>query len=244
VTKQYRGNQKNQADWDKLVAVLDAVEAENSSHYCRRVFDQILLEIHLLLADVRVVYPIPNRVSLEHTRAMIAAFLADKSGGDRTEVIAVALFRAVSSVFGLFDEVRRQKVNAADAASGMGADIECWQSSRLVLLVEVKDRALTLTQLDAKLDVARVKRISEILFLAERGVERDDMQPAQERIRSEFVSGQNIYVSNLLDFSSGVLILLGEKGRVEFLENVGRELDAANSAIAHRRAWAQLLKSV
>jgi hypothetical protein len=114
----------------------------------------------------------------------------------------------------------------------------------VALLVEVKDRSLTLTQLDAKLDVARSKKISEILFLAEGGIEKPENEQVVERIQREFASGQNIYVSNFLDFSTGILILLGERGRVIFLGHVGKELDAANSAIVHRQAWAQLLKSV
>ena len=111
-------------------------------------------------------------------------------------------------------------------------------------MVEVKDRSLILTQLDSKLDIARARKISEILFLAERGIEQTDKDRICERISSEFSSGQNIYVSNFLDFSTGILILLGEKGRVGFLRNVGEELDKANSTIVHRRSWSELLKSI
>jgi hypothetical protein len=126
----------------------------------------------------------------------------------------------------------------------MGADIECSLNGTVVLLVELKDRSLTMTQLDSKLDVARTKRISEILFLAEQGIAGTDHPKVQERIKSEFASGKNIYVSSFQDFSAGVLILLGEKGRVQFLSLVGEELDRVNSDITHRRAWAQLLRSV
>ncbi len=244
VIKKYRGQQKNKTDWDNLIAVLDAVENAPSADFARRVFDQIMAETYRLLAGVQVVYATPNRVSLKQTTELVGRFTADKSGGDRLEAVCTALLRAVGAAFGLFDDIRRQKVNSADAASGMGADIECWFKGKLALLVEVKDRSLTLTQLDAKLDVARVKRISEILFLAERGVDAEEKQQTHERIKSEFASGQNIYVSNFLDFSTGVLILLGEKGRVAFLGFVGQELDQANSSIVHRRAWSRLLKSI
>lgn len=244
VIKRYRSQQKNKTDWDRLIAVLDAIETAQSADFTSKVFDQILAEIYRLLDDVQVVYPTPNRVSLKQTIELVRSYTATKSGGDRIEAICTALFRAIAEVFGLFDDIRRQKVNAADASSGMGADIECWFQGKLVLLVEVKDRSLTLTQLDAKLDLARVKKISEILFLAEHEIERSDVEKAEERIKSEFASGQNIYVSNFVDFSSGILILLGEKGRVTFLGHVGQELDKANSAIAHRKAWSQLLKTI
>lgn len=244
VIKRYRSQQKNKKDWDKLIAVLDAVQSASNAKFSQDVFDQILAEIYRLLAGVQVTYPVPNRVSLRDTTDLVARFTADRSGGDRIEAVCTALFQAIGKAFHLFDRVRRQKVNVADVASGMGADIECWSKGEIAVLVEVKDRSLTLTQLAAKLDVARVRKISEILFLAERGIEQTEKDQTYERIISEFASGQNVYVSNFLDFSTGILILLGEKGRVGFLRNVGEELDKANSAILHRRTWSELLKLV
>lgn len=244
VVARYRDQQKNKTDWDKLAVVLDAVEEANSREFVEQVFDQILAEIHRLLSSVQVLYPTPNRVSLAETTRIIREFISIKSGGDRPEAVCTALFKAIASEFKLFDEVRRQKVNAADIASGMGADIECRLADEIVLLVEVKDYSLTLTQLDAKLDAARAKKISELLFLAEQGTVSTEHQEVEKRIRNEFASGQNVYVSNFADFSAGILILLGEKGRVHFLSLVGEELEEAGSSIAHRRAWAQLLKSL
>ena len=224
VIKKYQNQQKNKDDWNKLIKVLDAIEEKNDSSFTIKILDQILVEIYRLLSEVQVIYPTPNRVSLKQTLRLVADFSANKSGGDRVEAICTALFRAISKQFGLFDDVRRQKVNAADASSGMSADIECRLKDKIVFLVEVKDRSLTLTQIDAKLDVARARKISEILFLAEQGFDKDDKEKAEERILSEFTSGQNIYVSNFIDFSAGILILLGEKGRVLFLSLIGEEL--------------------
>lgn len=244
VTDKFRSQQKNKADWDKLVALLDTVEQQSDPDFTEKVFGQILVEIFRLLANVQVLYPTPNRVSLADTAQIIKEFTITRSGGDRIEAVCAALFRAIASEFGLFDEVRRQKVNVADAVSGMGADIECRVEGEVILLVEVKDRSLTLTQVDARLDVARAKKISEILFLAEKGIPGTDRTKVQERIKDEFVSGQNIYVPGFVDFSSGILILFGEKGRVKFLSLVGKELDKTGSNIKHRRAWAHLLRSI
>lgn len=243
IINRFRKQQKNKDDWDKLVGVLDAVQVA-SHEFAQKIFDQILAEVYRLLSDVQVIYPTPNRINLKQTIVIVRNFTAEKSGGDRIEAICTALFRVIAVTFGLFDEIRRQKVNAADAVSGMGADIECYFKGRVALLVEVKDRALTLIQLDSKLDLARSKKITEILFLAEKGVERTDQISAEQRIESEFASGQNVYVSNFMDFATGLMVLLGEKGRVLFLRFVGEELEKANSAIKHRRAWAQFLKSI
>jgi hypothetical protein len=244
VTIRYREQQRQKSDWDKLTQVLDAVENADDEVFTRQVFDQILFEVYKLLANVIVTYPTPNRISLHNTYQLIEQYLSEKSGGDRIEAVCTALFQIIGEKFGVFDEIRREKVNAADASSGMVADIECWLDGEIILLVEVKDRSLTLTQLDAKLDIARSRKISEILFIAEQGKNKIDEKEITTRITSEFTSGQNIYVASFSDFSLGVFILLGEEGRVDFLDRVGKELDRVNSPISHRRAWANLLKQV
>jgi len=149
ITAEYRSQQKNRADWDKLIAVLDAVEGVDDQGFTQRVFDQVLFEIYRLLADVTVIYPTPNRISLQGIQKLLDAYLATSSGGERIEAVTTALFQTIGEEFGLFDEVKREKVNAADASSGMLADIECWSGGRIVLLIEVKDRALTLSGLQA-----------------------------------------------------------------------------------------------
>lgn len=244
VTPAYRDAQKRKGEWDALVTVLDAVEQTGDERFTKQVFRQVLFEVYRLLAAAHVVYATPNRISLDGTHRLVAQFLAGKSGGDRLEAVATALFQIIGERFHLFSAVRREKVNAADSSSGMVADIECSVDGRVVLLVEVKDRSLTLIQLDAKLDAARSRHISEILFLAQQEKEAGESGQIDERIAAEFTSGQNIYVSNLNDFALGILILLGEDGRVDFLGRVGAELDRANSAIQHRRAWAGLLRQV
>lgn len=244
VTKKYRAQQKNKMDWDKLSTVLDEVEKRSDQRFTLAVFDQVLVEIYRLLAEVQVIYPTPNRVSLQQTINLVSKYVSERSGGDRTEAVCTALFRTMAKEFGIFDDIRRQKVNAADASSGMGGDIECRLRGKVILLVEVKDRSLTLTQIDTKLDLTRSQKISEVLFLVEGGIEKEEREVVENRILSEFTSGQNIYISDFLSFSLGILILLGEKGRVLFLSFIGEELDETSSAIVHRKAWASLLKSV
>lgn len=242
VISENRVNQKNQADWDRLVGVLDRVEGEDAE-FVALVFDQILVEVYRLLANVIVTYPVPSRIGLESTQKLLQDFLATKSGGDRLEVVCTALFRIIGSEFSLFDRVDRDKVNAADSSSGRIADIECWSEQKIVLLVEVKDRTLILTHVDTKLERARAEGITQILFIAEQGKEQSEVGDIDARIETEFRSGQNVYVTNLSNFALGILILLGEAGRARFLREIGNELDRSSSAIDHRKSWADLLKS-
>ena len=242
VTRQTLARQKNKADWKKLTAVLEKVEQANDHQFTGRVFDEVLFEIYNFLDEVKVVYPVPNRISLSDTTRLAETFLETRSGGDRLEAVATALFRVVGSRFRVFDDVKRQKVNVADASSGMVADIECWSKGKIVLMVEVKDRNLTLVQMDSKLGIARSRKINEILFMAQGGIEDAEKVQIAKRVSREFSSGQNIYISDLMSFATSILTLLGEIGRTEFLHEVGRELDRASSSISHRKAWAGLLQ--
>lgn len=244
ITQDYRGPQKNKADWDKLVAVLNAVESSSDPAFARSVFDQVLVEIYRLLDRVSVAYPTPGRISLEQTNLLIDEFLAAKSGGERTETVCTALFRVIGKRFSLFDEVRREKVTSADVSTGMSGDIECLLDGRVVLVVEVKDREITLVQLDTALDAVRARNITELLVVAEQGKETHSDNAVDARIRREFTSGQNVYVVRFAEFALGIFILFGEEGRVEFLKEVGAELERINARIEHRRAWADLLRQV
>jgi hypothetical protein len=53
-----------------------------------------------------------------------------------------------------------------------------------------------------------------------------------------------LFCNFIFDFALGIMILLGEAGRVDFVDRVGKELDRVHSDIAHRKAWAELLKRV
>jgi len=227
-----------------LIFVLDLVQSRDEAHFTKQVFDQVLFEIRKLLEDVTVIYPTPSRISLEQTQKLIRDFLSERSGGERLEAVATSLFRTIAEKFKLFDQVKREKVNAADASSGMVADIECYLNDEIVLLVEVKDRSLNLTQLNAKVDIARSNRIRELLFMAEQGVQESNKEDIKKKISQEFTSGQNIYVIDLLSFSTGIMILLGETGRVHFLNKIGSELEKSKSSIKHRKAWANLLREI
>ena len=243
VTREYRLQQKNKNDWDVLVDLLTEVESRGDE-FAKLAFDQVLYEIRCLLEDAQVIYPVPSRVSLDDIIRLVDAFISERSGGERLESIATSLFQTIAETFHVFDKIKRTKVNASDASSGMISDIECYWKGRLVLLVEVKDASLNLVQLDSKIDVVRAKHIREIIFIAQKGVRQEMQKMFDKRISQEFKSGQNIYITNFIDFAYGIFILLGEKGRASFLGKVGSELDRVKAALLHRKRWAELLKNI
>lgn len=240
VTPEYSEPQRDKQGWEDLCAVLGSVEQQADEAYTTSVLNQVLVEIYRRLAEVRVVYPIPMRISLDDCVELVQQFLGEVSGGDRAQAAASALFLTIGTKFRLFSTVRRSHTNASDIASGQVADIECLSDDdRIVLAVEVKDKALVLREVQDKLPNMRAQGVAELIFLALRGVAEDDAAGIQDLIQREFASGHNLYV--IEDFSSFLrmtLALLGEIGRRVFLAAVGRELDEYKSDIRHRRAWA------
>ncbi len=242
VSFEYRNAQRDSKGWDKLCAVLDAVEAKADVDFTRRMFKQVLTEIYKRLSLVRVVYPVPRRVSLDKTMDVIHNFLSEHSGGDRLLALSSALFTVIGSRFGLYTEVRRGKITAADEPSGMLADLECIaKDGSIAFAVEVKDRHITVSQLRAKVRTIREKQVSEIFFVARQGTVPSEGAEVKSLIDHEFTSGQNVYVTDLERLSRTALALVGERGRREFFTETSAQLEKYRSDITHRRAWASIL---
>ena len=245
LSQKYRAPQKNQDDWDRLCAVLSAVEARADAEFTRNVLSQVLTEVYRRLTEVRVIYPAPKRISLDKSLSLIEAFLSDLSGGDRLLALTSALFAVIGRRFRLYSDVKRASITSADAATGMLADLECAsKKGEVVLAVEVKDRQLTINQLKGKIRNIRERQVSEIFFVAEQGIAVEDREEIQSLIAREFASGHNVYVTDLGSLARVALALLGEDGRRDFLREVGTQLDTYHSDIRHRRAWADLLSTV
>lgn len=147
--------------------------------------------------------------------------------------------------FQLYSDVRRASITAADQSTGMAADLECVsRDGTIVLAVEVTDRKLTISYVKDKIPRKREKQVSEIFFVAQQGMLDEDIDDIQYLMNHEFVSGYNIYVTDLITLCNVALALLGEQGRHEFLVEISRQLEEYRSEIQHRRAWASLLGTV
>lgn len=239
-----RSQQRNKQDWDHVCAVLNAIEDRNDPAFTELVFKQVLTEIHRQLAGVRVVYPVPIRISLKRNIHLIQEFLSQQSGGDRLLAMAAALFVVIGRRFGLYANVRRASITTADGAAGMLADLECVsEHGDILMVVEVKDRVLTISQMRSKIPDIRERHVSEIFFIAQRGILSKEENEIINLIDHEYTSGHNLYILNLIELSQVALALLGEQGRRDFLLEIGGQLDQ-HSDIVHRRAWALLLSKI
>jgi SacI restriction endonuclease len=236
-------SKKDKIGWNRLIDVLDAVERGDAA-FCEAVLRQALLETHRRQKSLRFTYPLPPRVSLATTLSLASQFLAERSGGDRALALVGALFDVIGVHFSLFAEVTRARINASDEASGQAADLECVSTDgKIVLAVEVKDRALKLADVEGTIAKTRNRAIRDVLFAAPE-IDKADIEGIERRVATAFTSGQNVYVADFFRLAEVVLALGGEAARQTYLRQVGEHLDRWNTQPSHRQAWKRLLEAV
>jgi len=237
-------SKKDVAGWNTLVDVLEQIESRGNPDFTEVVFRQVLLEIFRRQKSLRFAYPVPLRISLENALSLAHRFLEQKSGGDRGLALCGALFDAIGIYFGLYTKVDRARINVSDESIGQAADLECVNAQgEVVLAIEVKERTLTLTDVEGTLRKCRRRKIKDIFFAAPR-VKNKEQSPIDERIARAFASGQNLYVFDFFDLARSVLALGGEPMRMAFLQKVGEHLDLWNTQPSHRQVWKNLLESL
>lgn len=237
-------SKKDLAGWNALIDVLEWVEKASGPQRAEVALNQALLEFHRRQKSLQFDYPVPPRVSLANALRVMTEFLGETSGGDRALALAGALFDVIGVRFGLYARVGRARINATDEASGQAADLECVDANdRVVLAVEVKDRVLTLADVEGTISKARLRDIGDVFFAAPQ-IRESDRGAVEQRFSTAFASGQNLYHADLIDLASTVLALAGETGRTEFLRRVGEHLNEWNTQPRHRQGWKTLLESL
>ena len=238
------GNVKNKDDWRSLFEVLHEVEGANTTTFTRARLMQTLRSIRRKLTESTFEYFVPERISLEQTKNLIGAFLAEGSGGDRGLSVAAALFETFGKFFGLYSEVRRSVINASDSSTGLTADIECLDENRnLKLAIEVKERNLTLADVRSAILKARQSEIRDFLFNSPK-TNAAELSEIDELIARTWASGTNLYRLSITELIQVGLTLTGEDGRKDFLKNVGEQLNRFNTQPTNRQRWKQLLERI
>lgn len=190
-------------------------------------------------------YQIPVRASLPDVCKTLEAFLNEPSGGHRALATTAALMEVLGRGFSLYDRVDSQGLNEADAARGAPGDVMCFDGEgKMVLAIEVKDRALTLADVRASSRKARESdsALTSLLF-ATPGIRERDRDQIDISAANSWAAGLNIYQIDIIELVRSSFVLLGEEWRPALLRQIGTELDARGDH-AHRRAWHSLLSTM
>ncbi len=231
-------------EWDALVSFLSPLDSASPSEL-EAAFIRCLESTARRLSSQSFGYQIPVRVSLEQMLRILEIFLAEPSGGLRPLVIVAAMMAVLGRAFSLFARVSSQGINEADSLKGVPGDVMCFDDNgRMILAIEVKDRALTLADVRDSTRKARaaINPLSNLLF-ASPSIQEDERDAIGENIETAWASGLNMSQIDIMDLAHAAFALLSEEWRPKLLREIGAELDKRGDHI-HRRTWHDLLSNV
>ena len=237
-------NVKGVEEWTLLYKILSDVEKRSSPVYTKEKLLQTLRCICKKFRDSTFEYYSPERISVDQILTLINTYMSESSGGDRGLSVAAALFETFATSFNLYSKIIRHAINASDQATGLAGDIQCLDDKdEIKLIIEVKERNLTLTDLRTSILKARKISLKELLF------NTPGLNPSEERQISDLMtktwaSGTHIYNLTIQDLIKVGLTLTGEKGRKYFIERIGHQLDSYNTQPINRIRWKELLETI
>ena len=185
-------------------------------------------------------YPVLPRVSLAETLGLVDGLLRDSREGEHAMTVAAALLLVVGRRFGLWDDVTRQTSTTADHATGMVGDIECRRAGELVFAAEIKEGQISAADFRAFEAKLRSSGLTEAL-IGGPGQRPADAEELTRLARQLWTRGINVYVHSIKDLASVAMSLAGEAGRLDFVAEVGKQLDAY-ARPRSRRIWRDLLR--
>ena len=235
---------RNKSEWDALVAFLSPLDPAPRSDL-EAAFIRCLESTARRLSAQSFGYQIPLRVSLPQMLRTLEAFIGESSGGLRPLAVTAAMMAVLGRAFSIFADVSSQGLNEADSSTGAPGDVMCRDGGgRLVLAIEVKDRALTLADVRDSARKARASTdpLSNLLFAAP-DIREDERGEIRGNMETAWASGLNISQIGIVDLAGAAFALLSEEWRPILLREIGTELDGRGDH-RHRRAWHDLLSNI
>ena len=232
---------RDKDEWDALVAFLSPLDSASRKDL-ETAFIRCLKSVARRLSSQSFTYPIPARVSMSQMHRALEIFLSDSSGGLRPLAVTAAMMTVLGRAFSIFAGVKSQGINESDSSTGALGDITCLdQNEKTIMVVEVKERALTLADIRASTRKARSSGdpLSDLLFAAPK-MRKDQQDEIRGDFESAWASGLNINQVDILDLATSTFVLLPEEWRPKFMREIGSELDKRGSH-GHRVAWHDIL---
>jgi hypothetical protein len=237
-------NVKGVEEWTLLYKILYEVEKKSSQTYTKEKLIQTLRSICKKFKDSTFEYYSPERISIDQVLTLINTYLSENSGGDRGLSVAAALFETFATSFHIYSRITRHVINASDQATGLAGDIQCLdENGEIKLIIEVKERNLTLTDLRSSILKARKISLKELLFNTP-GLNASEQGEISDLMLKTWASGTHIYNLSIQDLIKVGLTLTGEKGRKYFIDRIGHQLDSYNTQPINRIRWKELLETI
>src|SRR5207244_12182216 len=139
-------------------------------------------------------YTLPMRVRVATALRVSKEFQHTGKSKMPLRLLCSALFEIIGIRLGTYDNVQRGNIPSRRQFRPNILDLECIdKTGKVVLAVEVKDRALTLADVEGTITKTRNREIQEIFFTAPK-VSAADADKIKARLDTAFAAGQSFYV--------------------------------------------------
>jgi SacI restriction endonuclease len=234
---------KNKAQYRNLLAVVNHIQ-EQGQQEARRLLFGVLIEARRAAELHRREFIGPIRASLDDVLSTLSTFLSVKSNGVRLQVVCYSLYKTLSAALPEMGEILTHAINTADTASKSVGDVECLKDGKVVLAIEVKDRALTDADLETAIHKARNKEVDNLLFFLYDNRE-NLIEPGLLNIaRAEFKRGIDINFVDAISFVKISMSLLTPEQRAKLFLTVHDALHELGAQYKHVLHWNELMKTI
>lgn len=234
------GNRHHYELLSSLVSRAQAGGAEEAS----RLLKLALVEARRFLESDKRDYFGPPRASVDGIMRVLAEFLDERSNGVRLQVVCYAVYLALSEEFDGIGEVTSASTNASDITSSRTGDIECKIAASVRLAIEVKDRQLTLHDVESTALKARKNGVANVLFVVQAKSLVENPDEVRKRIAREFARGVDLNIVAATSFLLHSLTMLSPEQRAAVLRKTHDALHEHGAHYKHVQTWMTLLKSL
>jgi hypothetical protein len=183
-----------------------------------------------------------NRLSIGQYGELIEALLGTPSGGLLPVLLTVATLEAVKNTYALPWDIQSQGINVADAASGAGGDVTVMREGKVLLAIEVTERAVGEDRVRSTFRSKILpNKLDDYLFLFAGGRPAD---AAVARARTYFAQGHEVNFVPLKSWIMTFLTILGSEGRTLFTASIIAALDKKQVPAGVKVAWNDIVRRV
>jgi hypothetical protein len=185
-----------------------------------------------------------NRLSLPQLHGLIVAMLGSKSGGRFPVLLSTAMLWTLKKQFNLPWDINQQGINAADAASKTGGDIDVTDTStgKFVFSVEVTERVIDKSRVVSTF-TSKISphSIEDYLFFYSTSLPD---KGALDVAKQYFAQGHDISFLNVEEWLRNCLATVGPKGRTVFTNEFVDLLDQQDIPSEMKVRWNDLIKQL
>jgi hypothetical protein len=227
-----------------MLSYIDELKSASSVEEIEALLRHLLWRFVMLRDKSKITLARINRLSLPQLNGLIVAMLNSKSGGRLPVMLSTAMLRTLKKQFNLPWNINQQGINAADAASKTGGDIDVTdtKTGTFVFSIEVTERVIdksrVVTTFTSKISP---HSIEDYLFFYSTSLPD---KGALEVAKQYFAQGHDISFLNVEEWLRNCLVTVGSKGRTAFTNEFVDLLDQQDIPSEMKVLWNDLIKQL